>query len=198
MVAGNLPFSGKTNSDRIAAILEHEPVALTKIRHKAPPELEQITGRALAKNKNERYAAAADLAEDLRRLRETTGDKHPSPFILPARKSATQHRAHLYAASVLAVLLIAGIGLGYYFWSARKTASGAGDKKSIAVLPLKPISTAGREEIYELGIADSIPNQLIPKSDREATSAVRNYELDGLIEIGKEQNVDFVAPRTIR
>ncbi len=88
MIAGKLPFSGKTKSDRIAAILEHEPVPLTKIRRTVPPELEQITGRALAKNKKERYAEAADLAEDLRRLRETTGDKHPSPFVLPARKSA--------------------------------------------------------------------------------------------------------------
>src|SRR4030095_5483628 len=51
MVAGKLPFPGKTNSARIAAILEHEPVPLTKTRHKVPSELEQITYRALAKNK---------------------------------------------------------------------------------------------------------------------------------------------------
>src|SRR6185436_8414365 len=156
LLAGKLPFSGTTNSDRIAAILEHEPVALTKLRGDVPPGLEQIIGRALAKNKNERYAAAADLAEDVRRLRGTTGDKHPSPLVLLARKSATPRRAYLYAASVLAVLLIAGISLGYYFWAARKTARGAGDKKSIAVLPLKPINTANRDQIYELGIADSV------------------------------------------
>src|SRR5688572_1807970 len=72
MITGKLPFPGKTKSDRIAAILEHEPVPLTKIRRKVPPELERIMGRALAKNKKDRYANAADLAEDLRRLRETT------------------------------------------------------------------------------------------------------------------------------
>ena len=196
MVAGKLPFSGTTNSDRIAAILEHEPLPLTKISRNVPPELEQITCRALAKNKDQRYAAAADLTEDLRRLRETTGDKHPSPFVLPARKSVAPRRAYLYAASVLAVLLIAGIGFGYYFWSPKKTAPGAGDKKSIAVLPLKPINTASREQIYELGIADSVILKL--SSSRSLIvrqlHAVRNYvELDrDLIEIGKEQNVDFV------
>jgi serine/threonine protein kinase/Tfp pilus assembly protein PilF len=196
MVAGKLPFSGKTNSDRIAAILEHEPVPLTKIRHKAPLALEQITGRALAKNKNERYATVADLAEDLLRLRETTGDKHPSPFVLPARKSATPRPAYLYAASVLAVLLIAGFGLGYYLWSARKTALGTGGKKSIAVLPLKPINTANRDQIYELGIADSVILKISSSRNLivRQLHAVRNYvELDrDLIEIGKEQNVDFV------
>jgi serine/threonine protein kinase/Tfp pilus assembly protein PilF len=196
MVAGKLPFPGKTNSDRIAAILEHEPVPLTKVLSEVPLALEQITGRALAKNKNERYAAAADLAEDLRRLRETTGDKHPSPFVLPARKSATPRRAYLYAASVLTVLLIAGIGLGYYFWWAGKTSSGADGKKSIAVLPLKPINAASRDQIYELGIADSVILKISSSRNLivRQLHAVRNYvELDrDLIDIGKEQNVDFV------
>src|SRR6266542_194513 len=196
MVAGKLPFSGKTNSDRIAAILEHEPVPLTKVRRDVPLVLEQIMGRALAKNKKERYAAAADLAEDLRRLRETTGDKHSSPFVLPAWRTAAPPRAYLYGASVLAVLLIAGIGFGYYFWSAGKISSGADGKKSIAVLPLKPINTASRDEIYELGIADSVILKISSSRNLivRQLHAVRNYvELDrDLIEIGKEQNVDFV------
>ena len=196
MVAGQLPFSGNTNSDRIAAILEHKPVSLMKVRSEVPLALEQITGRALAKNKNDRYPAAADLAEDLRCLRETTGDKHSSPFVLPGRKSATPRRAYLYAGSVLAVLLIAGIGLGYYFWTTRKTAPGAGDKKSIAVLPLKPINTANRDQIYELGIADSVILKISSSRNLivRQLHAVRKYvEMDrDFIEIGKEQNVDFI------
>jgi len=196
MVAGKLPFSGKTNSDRIAAILEHEPVLLTKLRSEVPLALEQITGRALAKNKNERYSSAADFAEDLRRLRETTGEKHLSPFVLPTRRSAEPRRALLYAVSVLAILLIAGIAVGYYFWSVRKTAPGAGDKKSIAVLPLKPINTLNRDQIYELGIADSVILKISSSRNLivRQLHAVRKYvELDrDLIEIGKEQNVDFV------
>jgi len=196
MVAGKLPFCGKTNSDRIAAILEHEPVPLTRVRSEVPQALEQITGRALAKNKNERYAAAADLAEDLLRLRETTGDKHPSPFVLPARKSATLRRPYLYAVSGLAVLLLVGIGFGYYFWSQRKTVPGENGKKSIAVLPLKPINTTNREQIYELGIADSVILKISSSRNLivRQLHAVRKYvELDrDLIEIGNEQNVDFV------
>ena len=196
MVAGKLPFPGKTNSDRIAAILEHEPLPLTKTRHKVPSELEQITYRALAKNKNERYRAAADLAEDLRRLRETRTDKHPSPFVLPSQKSAAPRRTYLYGASVLAVLLIAGIGFGYYLWSTRKMAPGSGGKKSIAVLPLKPINAGNRDQIYELGIADSVILKLSSSRNLivRQLHAVRNYvELDrDVIEIGKEQNVDFV------
>ena len=108
MIAGKLPFQGNTKSDRIAAILEHEPESLLKIRRKTPPELEQIVGRALAKDKKHRYREAADFAEDLQRLRETTGDKQSSPFVLPARKRAAPRRVYLYAAGVLAVLLVGG------------------------------------------------------------------------------------------
>jgi tetratricopeptide (TPR) repeat protein len=196
MIAGKLPFAGKTKSDRIAAILEHEPEPLTRIRRNLPGDLEQITRRALAKNKNDRYAEAADLAEDLRRLRETTGDKHPSPFVLPARKSAAPRRAYLYAASALVVLLLVGIVFGYYFWPGGKMSSGPDGKKSIAVLPLKPINTANRDQIYELGIADSVILKISLSRNLivRQLHAVRNYvELDrDLIEIGKEQNVDFV------
>jgi serine/threonine protein kinase len=51
LVSGKLPFSGTTNSDRIAAILEHEPVALTKVRGDIPPGLEQIMGALSPKTK---------------------------------------------------------------------------------------------------------------------------------------------------
>lgn len=93
-------------------------------------------------------------------------------------------------------MLIAGIGFGYYFWPAGKTTSGADGKKSIAVLPLKPINAASRDEIYELGIADSVILKISSSRNLivRQLHAVRNYvELDrDLIEIGKEQNVDFV------
>ncbi len=60
----------------------------------------------------------------------------------------------------LAALLVGAVGLGYHFFSAGKSALGADGKKSIAVLPLKPINTANRDEIYEIGIADSLIHQL--------------------------------------
>jgi serine/threonine-protein kinase len=196
MIAGKLPFPGKTRSDRLAAILEHDPVPLTKIRRKVPPELEQIMDRALAKNKQERYAEAANLAIDLRRLRETMDDKHSSPFVLPERKSAAPRRAYLYAASILGVLLIVGIGFGYYFWSAGKTSLSVTEKKTIAVLPLKPINTANRDEIYEVGIADSLITKLSSMKGFvvRPLSATRKYTDMGQdpLEAGRDQQVNYV------
>ncbi len=73
MVTRNLPFSGETMSDTIAAILTKEPLPLTQI----PPELERILLKALAKKRDERYQTAADMMADLKALRrdcETSGE----------------------------------------------------------------------------------------------------------------------------
>jgi TolB-like protein len=63
-------------------------------------------------------------------------------------------------------------------------------------LPLKPINTANRDQIYELGIADSVILKISSSRNLivRQLHAVRKYvEMDrDFIEIGKEQNVDFV------
>jgi tetratricopeptide (TPR) repeat protein len=99
------------------------------------------------------------------------------------------------AAIGISALLIAAIALGYYYFSAQKTATVAG-KKSFAVLPLKPINTAVRDEIYEIGIADSLILRLssIKGFVVRPLSATRKYadiEQDA-ISAGKEQQVDYV------
>ena len=96
MIARKLPFAGSTKSDRIAAILEHEPAPISETRRQIPPQLEQIVSRALAKEKKERYAEMAEMAEDLNRLRETTGDKRPAAFVLPARKNQPSRAAFIF------------------------------------------------------------------------------------------------------
>jgi serine/threonine protein kinase/TolB-like protein len=109
-------------------------------------------------------------------------------------RTITRHKA--LAGFALLALLIGAISLGYYFFYTGKSALGAGGKKSIAVLPLKPINAGNRDQIYELGIADSVILKLSSSRNLivRQLHAVRKYvELDrDVIEIGKEQNVDFV------
>jgi DNA-binding winged helix-turn-helix (wHTH) protein/TolB-like protein/Tfp pilus assembly protein PilF len=100
------------------------------------------------------------------------------------------------AALALASVLIGAGTLGYYFFYAGKKASSADGKKSIAVLPLKPINTANRKEIYEIGIADSLIQKINSLTGFLARplSATRRYtdiEQDSLA-AGREQKVDYV------
>ncbi len=68
--------------------------------------------------------------------------------------------------------------------------------KSIAVLPLKPINTATRDEIYEIGIADSLIYRLSSSKGfivrpLSATRKYRDIAQDPIV-AGKEQQVDYV------
>ena len=96
---------------------------------------------------------------------------------------------------ILALLgLLIGLGaIAYYLLVMGKT---SGDRKSIAVLPVSPINTASRDEIYEIGIADSLINRLssIKGFVVRPLSATRKYadiEQDP-IAAGREQQVNYV------
>jgi DNA-binding winged helix-turn-helix (wHTH) protein/TolB-like protein/Tfp pilus assembly protein PilF len=95
-----------------------------------------------------------------------------------------------------ALLILAVAAAGFWFATTSRTPTGNGAGKSLAVLPLKPISTELRDPIYELGIAESLIHKL--SSARKLTvrplSATRKYqEIDqSPTAAGREQGVDFV------
>src|SRR6266498_887601 len=70
MVAGHQPFTGKTMSDVIAAVLTRHPPLLTRYRADVPAELERIITKALRKDEEERYQLAKDLGQDLNTLKQ--------------------------------------------------------------------------------------------------------------------------------
>ena len=69
MVAGRAPFAGATTSEIIAAILRDEPPLLSRAAPKTPPELERMVGKALRKNREERYQTVSELLADLKGLK---------------------------------------------------------------------------------------------------------------------------------
>jgi eukaryotic-like serine/threonine-protein kinase len=120
MVALRLPFPGPTPTDRLAAILEHEPSPLTKLRRGVPVELERIVTRALAKKKDERYGKMADVVVDLRRLRGTLADERPVRFTLPSPLSGLPALSRAAMLIVLALLVGGIVAAGYFMFHSRR------------------------------------------------------------------------------
>jgi serine/threonine-protein kinase len=88
MVAGRCPFAGESRSDVIAAILDREPAPLARFDPDVPWELQRIVGKALRKDRDERYQGMRDLLLDLQALREDLAGEaraatrrvvHPTP-----------------------------------------------------------------------------------------------------------------------
>ena len=68
MLTGRAPFVATTPLDTVMQVLNNDPVPPTKLQPKVPRDLETICLKCLHKDPVKRYATAADLAADLRRL----------------------------------------------------------------------------------------------------------------------------------
>jgi len=69
MLTGKMPFKGATVSDVIVSILERQPPPVSELLPDAPPKLQAIVDRAMAKDLGARYQTVDDLLDDLKRLR---------------------------------------------------------------------------------------------------------------------------------
>src|SRR5262249_31894736 len=125
-VSGHLPFAGRTPSDTLAAILEHEPPALAPLAPNAPAELQRIVAKALRKERDRRYEVMRDLQLDLETLRdELKLARHSSDVgaaTAASRGASAGFRARGAAKGIaIAALVLAAAG-GWWannLWAAR-------------------------------------------------------------------------------
>jgi len=70
MFTGQQAFTGKSRASVIAAILTSEPPPISQLQPLSPTVLDHVIKRALAKDPDERWQTARDLASELRWIRE--------------------------------------------------------------------------------------------------------------------------------
>ena len=81
MATGRRAFSRDTPVQTLRAIIEDEPRSLGDVNPKTPIFLRWIVDRCLAKDPTQRYAATADLARDLRTLRDRLKESNSQPTV---------------------------------------------------------------------------------------------------------------------
>jgi WD40 repeat protein len=103
------PFRGTDRQELLRQIAFEEPKAPRRLNPAIPVELETIVLKALAKNPDERYATAQELAEDLGRFLEDKPIRARRPTLFQrARKWARRHPAVVNSALVAGVLFLVG------------------------------------------------------------------------------------------
>jgi Tol biopolymer transport system component/predicted Ser/Thr protein kinase len=108
MVTGRRAFESRSQASLMAAILEHEPAAVSQVVTVAPAALDHLIGRCLTKDPDERWASVHDVLLELKWIGDgaaptpPAGSREPAP--LRMRRSWTAWLA-------VPILLLAGAAL---------------------------------------------------------------------------------------
>ena len=114
MATGKRAFEGKSNLSVASAILEKEPEPITTLQPMAPPALEHVVRGCLAKNPDERWQSAGDIARELRWI--ASGGS--SQTNIPALARRPTHRWERFGWMALVAVLLAAV-----FWFATRPQS---------------------------------------------------------------------------
>jgi len=110
MVTGQRAFQGKTQLSVASAILEREPAPISTAKPMTPPTLEHAIRRCFAKDPEERWQTARDLALELKWIAETG-----SPAGVTAPPVARSGIREWFLPAVLVLAVAGAIGLGILY-----------------------------------------------------------------------------------
>src|SRR5439155_19025103 len=119
MLTGRKAFEGKTQTNLVAAILERDPPPLTTVQPLAPPLVDSIVRKCLAKNPDDRWQTASDLSSALRWAAEGANAAASSATAvagLPRTGARRAARGALMAVAILGALAI-GLAVGGRYMS---------------------------------------------------------------------------------
>jgi eukaryotic-like serine/threonine-protein kinase len=206
-VTGHRPFEGDSVVKALYRVIYESAPSIKEFSPSAPPDLERIVRRCLAKDPDDRYQTIKDVKIELRDLRrelETTSkpdlrrelsvnsDRYSTDSKL---ESSASHRRKSQDEQIKAAKRRARPSKRVTPSTSRRSQSSK-PVDSLAILPLFNVSAAADMEYLSSGITESIINNLsqVPKLRVMARSTVfryRSQEVDPQV-VGRELNVRAV------
>jgi len=168
MATGKKPFTGTNVVTTLHAVINSKPASPRSINPAVPAELEAIIGKAMEKDRNQRYKNATEMKTDLAQLRIKTGT---DPMLRSGfRQASGLHTAtktfqkpssklNWIIAGVAAVAFVAVVAIGAW-WLKHRVATVEAGSRTIAVLPLQNVSNDTESEFLRFALADEIANAL--------------------------------------
>jgi serine/threonine-protein kinase len=180
MLTGRLPFEGDYDQAIVYGILNRDPEPISGSCPDAPPELEGILRKTLAKEPDERYQQAVDLLEDLK----------PLSGVLEVRAGRSE---------------LEKTDAGAPESDSERTEVEVGDTRvipSIAVLPFVNMSPDPENEYFGDGLAEELINALaqiegLRVAARTSAFRFRGGEAD-IREIGDRLGVSTLLEGSVR
>ncbi len=185
MISGRLPFGGSYEQAVVYSILNADPPPVSSLRPEAPPRLDAILGKALAKNPASRYQNVMDMVEDLRVMSGRAAGSGATVLSTVALAKTTQSRLRVLTPVLVVLFLIAAS-----VWFVRKPGAMEPAGRTQVALRLQAIKNeSGRPaaDQWALLVQQSyIPNVLADQPDVllfQGTSARGevNFDINGEI-----------------
>ena len=214
MGTGAMAFTGATGGVIFEAILNRTPVPPQRLNPALPAGFEHVVNKALEKDRKMRYQSAADMGADLRRLERETGSSktvvpkevadssRSAPSQVASQGSAAPKHWGIYVGGAALLLLLVLAGVWYQKRSATPATGVVAAKPSVAVLPLKNLSTDADSVYFSDGMTDEITTKLskiqaINVAPRSASAAVKNADQNPA-ELGRQLGVRYLLEGTVR
>ena len=220
-VTGKRPFEGESVIKSLHMVVYEPAPPIAELNPTAPPELQRIVRRCLAKDPDERYQSIKEVAIELKELRreleaagketisgearrETTGSslvdtgRSPSFRIYPSSAGylVSEIRRHKLTAAVL-ILMVAGVSL-VVLLRARKSVA----IQSVAVLPFQNASGDASIEYLSDGISEALINSLTELQQLRVVARTTAFHYKGKDidprQIGRELGVRSVLTGQVR
>ena len=164
MATGKKPFAGTNVVTTLEAVLNQKPVSPLKLNPALPPDLEGILGRAMEKDRGNRYQNALAMKGDLQSLKKETEPElnqlRPLKPVLPYRIKTstfqTTSKLQTYLLIGVSALLVLAVTAAAALWYKHRPGAGGAAKNTIAVLPLQNVNGDISVEFLRFALADEI------------------------------------------
>jgi len=203
MATGKKPFAGTNVVTTLHAVINSKPASPRLINPEVPVELEAIIGRAMEKDRGQRYQNATEMKADLVKMKKGT-----EPTLRSGLRQATglhvvtktfqkpSSRLNWILLGLVAALLTVVAAVGAWWLNHRAPTVEAGNR-TIAVLPLQNINNDAESEFLRFALADEIANALTYAHSLEirpsaSTQKYANAEADPT-KAGRELGVGTVV-----
>ena len=185
MSTGKKPFSGKNSLMTLDAVLHDRPIPPGELNPKVPVELEGIIGKAMEKDRKERYQSATQMKADLQQLkRENESGQIKSGFHNTKLRVASRTFDRggnsrwlfwlLLGTLAMLVTVLARVGA---YWMKHREVANAEQKNAIAVLPLQNMNGDFSVDYLRFALADELTSVLTYSRslDVRPSSVTRKY-----------------------
>jgi eukaryotic-like serine/threonine-protein kinase len=184
MSTGKKPFAGKNSLMTLDAVLHDKPIPPGELNPKVPVELEGIIGKAMEKDRKDRYQSATQMKADLQQLKRENESGQVRSGLHTARlrvasktfgRPGSRWLVWLLLGS-LAMLVTVLAAVGAYWWKHREVAN-LEQRNAIAMLPLQNMNGDISVDYLRFALADEMTSVLSYSRSLEVrpSSATRKY-----------------------